>query len=143
PAADSGGRPPRALSVAKAPYVRARRVGACRPPGPYLAGEGAQRPGQRGLGFTASRDDLDLAATLGAWHAAGDARLWRAIISPEQAAELDLRLHARALVRQMEHDLGTRLEWVAIDHHNTDSPHVHLLIRGRDDHGRPLTIGPG
>ena len=133
----------RRRSVVKVAYVRNRRAGAWRAHGAYLARDGAQRPGQRGLGFTASRDDLDLAATLGAWHAAGDARLWRAIISPEQAAELDLRLHARALVRQMEHDLGTRLEWVAIDHHNTDNPHVHLLIRGRDDHGRPLTIDPG
>src|SRR3989454_6902775 len=133
----------RRRSVVKVAYVRNRRAGAWRAHGMYLARDGAQRPGQRGLGFTANRDDLDLAATLGAWQAAGDARLWKAIISPEQGAELDLRLHARALVRQMEHDLGTRLEWVAIDHHNTDNPHVHLLIRGRDDHGRPLTIDPG
>src|SRR5205809_792234 len=138
-----GVRSHRRQSVVKVAYVRNRRVGAWRAHGAYLARDGAQRPGQRGLGFTASRDDLDLAATLGAWHAAGDARLWKAIISPEQGAELDLRLHAGALVRQMEHDLGTRLEWVAIDHHNTDNPHVHLLIRGRDDHGRPLTIDPG
>src|SRR5881396_2580159 len=103
----------RRRSVVKVAYVRNRRTGAWRAHGAYLARDGAQRPGQRGLGFTASRD------------------------------ELDLRLHARALVRQMEHDLGTRLEWVAIDHHNTDNPHVHLLIRGRDDHGRPLTIDPG
>src|SRR2546427_10607222 len=119
----------RRRSVVKVAYVRSRRAGAGRPQGAYLARDGAQRPGQRGLGFTASRDDLDLAATLGVWQAAGDARLWKAIISPEQGAELDLRVHARALVRQMEHDLGTRLEWVAIDHHNTDNPHVHLLIR--------------
>src|SRR2546430_4363059 len=133
----------RRRSVVKVAYVRNRRAGAWRAHGAYLARDGAQRPGQRGLGFTANRDDLDLAATLGGWQAAGDARLWKAIISPEQGAELDLRLHARGLVRQMEHDLGTRLEWVAIDHHNTDNPHVHLLIRGRDDHGRPLTIDPG
>src|SRR3989441_3247766 len=138
-----GVRSHRRRSVVKVAYIRNRRAGAWRAHGAYLARDGAQRPGQRGLGFTANRDDLDLAATLGAWQAAGDARLWKAIISPEQGAELDLRVHARALVRQMEHDLGTRLEWVAIDHHNTDNPHVHLLIRGREDHGRPLTIDPG
>jgi hypothetical protein len=42
----------------------------------------------------------------------------------------------------MEQDLGTRLEWVAIDHHNTDHPHLHILVRGRDDQGRPLTLDP-
>src|SRR2546430_10706449 len=119
----------RRRSVVKVAYVRNRRAGAWRAHGAYLARDGAQRPGQRGLGFTANRDDLDLAATPRAWPAAGDARLLKGIISPEQGAELDLRLHARGLVRQMEHDLGTRLEWVAIDHHNTDNPHVHLLIR--------------
>ena len=29
----------------------------------------------------------------------------------------------------MERDLGTRLEWVAFDHHNTAYPHVHVAIR--------------
>src|SRR5436309_2563771 len=91
----------RRRSVVKVAYVRNRRAGAWRAHGAYLARDGAQRPGQRGLGFTASQDDLDLAATLGAWQAAGDARLWKAIISPEQGAELDLRVHARALVRQI------------------------------------------
>jgi hypothetical protein len=42
----------------------------------------------------------------------------------------------------MEKDLGTPLEWAAIDHHNTDNPHVHLLVRGRDAAGRPLDISP-
>jgi type IV secretory pathway VirD2 relaxase len=64
------------------------------------------------------------------------------VVSPEQAARLDLRAHARALVGEMERDLGTRLEWAAIDHYNTDHPHLHILVRGRDDQGRPLTLDP-
>jgi type IV secretory pathway VirD2 relaxase len=79
---------------------------------------------------------------LKAWEAAGDERLFKMVVSPEQAARLDLRTHARALVSEMERDLGTRLEWVAIDHHNTDHPHLHVLVRGRDDQGRPLTLDP-
>jgi type IV secretory pathway VirD2 relaxase len=40
----------------------------------------------------------------------------------------------------MERDLGTRLDWVAVDHWNTDNPHVHVLIRGRADDGKDLVI---
>src|SRR3546814_14054731 len=40
----------------------------------------------------------------------------------------------------MERDLGTRLEWVAVDHWNTDNPHVHLLVRGKGDDGQNLVI---
>ena len=66
----------------------------------------------------------------------GDALMWSLIVSPEDAARMDLRRHVRDLVAGMERDLGTRLEWVAIDHHNTDNAHVHLLIRGVRDDGR-------
>jgi type IV secretory pathway VirD2 relaxase len=66
--------------------------------------------------------------------------IWRLIVSPEDAQRLDLTAHARDLVSAMERDLGTRLEWVGIDHHNTDNPHVHILIRGRDQNGRRLEI---
>ncbi len=129
-------------SAVKVGYVRAAKRGAWRAHGAYLTREGAQREGARGLGFDATREDLDVAGTLGAWQAAGDRVLWKAIVSPEQGARLDLRGHARALVAAMERDLGTRLEWVGIDHHNTDNPHLHLLIRGRDARGRPLTLDP-
>ena len=37
-------------------------------------------------------------------------------------------------------DLGTKLDWVAVDHWNTDNPHVHVLIRGRADDGQDLVI---
>jgi type IV secretory pathway VirD2 relaxase len=40
----------------------------------------------------------------------------------------------------MEHDLGTRLDWVGIDHWNTDNPHVHLIVRGAEDTGDTLVI---
>jgi hypothetical protein len=43
-------------------------------------------------------------------------------------------------MRQMEQDLDTRLDWVAIDHFNTGHPHTHFVIRGRDDQGRDLVI---
>lgn len=127
-------------SAVKVGYARAGRRGAWRAHGTYLAREAAQREGARGLGFDATREDLDVAGTLGAWQGAGDRVLWKAIVSPEQGARLDLRGHARGLLAAMERDLGTRLEWVGIDHSNTDNPHLHLLIRGRDARGRPLTL---
>src|SRR5205807_901661 len=95
-----------------------------------------------GHGFDAERDDVDLTATLRGWQQAGDVRLWKFIVSPENGARLDLATHTRALVAQMERDLDTPLEWAAIDHHNTGHPHVHLLVRGRDADGRPLEIAP-
>ena len=66
--------------------------------------------------------------------------MWSLIISPEDAERIDLRQHARDFVAGMERDLGTRLEWIAIDHHNTDDAHIHLLIRGVRDDGQVLTL---
>ena len=43
-------------------------------------------------------------------------------------------------MNQASRDLGTRLDWVAIDHWNTEHPHVHILVRGRADDGRDLVI---
>ena len=43
-------------------------------------------------------------------------------------------------MRQMEQDLDTKLDWVAVDHFNTGHPHTHVVIRGRDDQGRDLVM---
>ena len=43
-------------------------------------------------------------------------------------------------MQDVEKDLGTKLDWVAVDHWNTDNPHVHVLIRGRADDGQDLVI---
>jgi type IV secretory pathway VirD2 relaxase len=130
-------------SVVKVSYSRNTKSASWAAHGRYLARDGAQRQGEKGLGFNAERDDLDLAKLVGGWQKAGDERLFRLIVSPENGAQLDLREHARELVAQMERDLNTKLEWAAIDHHNTDNPHLHVLIRGRDDQGRALSIDRG
>lgn len=41
---------------------------------------------------------------------------------------------------QVEHDLGNRLDLVAVDHFNTDRPHTQIVLRGVDDRGEHLVI---
>ena len=142
----TAGRRPRAgvrlygrRSVVKASFRRNRGKGSWVRHARYLARDRAQREVGRGLGFDAGRDDLDMAAMVREWER-GDDLMWSLIISPEDADRIDLREHVRDLVAGMERDLGTRLEWVAIDHHNTDDEHVHLLMRGVRDDGRTLTL---
>ena len=43
-------------------------------------------------------------------------------------------------MKDAERDLGTGLDWVAVDHWNTDNPHVHVLVRGRADNGQDLVV---
>ncbi len=105
----------------------------------YVAREGAQREHGRGLGFNAEREDLDTVAIVREWERT-DKLMWTFIISPEDAERIDLRQHTRELVAAIERDVGTAIEWVAIDHHNTDDGHVHLLVRGVREDGRILEI---
>lgn len=72
---------------------------------------------------------------------ADDRHHFRFIISPEDAGEMaDLRAFTRELMTDIAADLGTRLDWVAVDHWNTGNPHIHILLRGRADDGRDLVI---
>lgn len=83
------------------------------------------------------RGDLDRWAG----QTAQDRHHFRLIISPENARQLELRTFTLELVGKMEKDLGTRLDFVAVNHYNTDNPHVHLTLRGLDERGRNLVIG--
>ncbi|NQE61489.1 DUF3363 domain-containing protein [Caulobacter sp. RHG1] len=70
-----------------------------------------------------------------------DRHHFRFIVSPEDGAALaDLRATTRELMAQAEKDLNTRLDWVAVDHWNTEHPHVHVLVRGVGEDGRDLVI---
>jgi len=127
-------------SAVKVSYSRNTKSASWAAHGRYLAREGAQQKAAKGLGFDAGRDDLELPQIAKTWQEVGDHLMFRIIVSPENGTEIDLREHARTLMAQMERDLGTHLEWAAIDHHNTDNPHVHILLRGRDETGQPLRI---
>ena len=127
-------------SVVKASFRRNRAKGAWVRHARYLGREGAQREAERGRGFTAASDSVDMAAVVREWERAGDQLMWSFILSPEDVERIDLRGHVREFAAGMERDLGSALEWVAIDHHNTDDAHVHLLVRGVRDDGRVLTL---
>jgi len=105
----------------------------------YLRREGVTRAGEKARLFGPGTEDADPRAF--AERCAGDRHHFRFIVSPEDATEMaDLRGFTRELVGRMEADLGSRLDWVAVDHWNTDNPHVHLLVRGRADDGQDLVI---
>lgn len=93
-------------------------------------------------GFGSGGDSMPIAATLASWQSSGDERMFKLIISPEFGDRMNLKKHVSDLVKQMEKDLGTKLEWVAVEHHNTDHPHAHVAIRGVDDRGQNLEVSP-
>ena len=72
---------------------------------------------------------------------ASDRHQFRFIVSAEDGAEYhDLKPYVRRLMTQVEQDLGTKLDWVAVDHFNTERPHTHIVLRGVDDRGENLII---
>jgi len=105
----------------------------------YLRREGVTRDGERAQLFGPGTEKVDAGAF--AERCADDRHHFRFIVSPDDALEMaDLRSFTRDLVRQMEKDLATRLDWAAVDHWNTEHPHVHLIVRGRGDDGQDLVI---
>src|SRR3546814_12061272 len=73
-----------------------------------------------------------------------DRHHFRFIVSPEDAGEIgDLRRFTRDLMADMAKDLETRLDWIAVDHWNTDNPHIHILVRGVADDGPDLAVARG
>ncbi|MBS0498718.1 MAG: relaxase/mobilization nuclease and DUF3363 domain-containing protein [Proteobacteria bacterium] len=105
----------------------------------YIEREGVDRQGGQGRAYGSITDEADTAAF--EERGRGDRHQFRFIVSPEDAEQLeDLRTYTRHLMQRMEADLGTRLDWVAVDHWNTDNPHTHVVLRGKDDTGKDLII---
>ncbi|MBB4633903.1 hypothetical protein [Sphingosinicella soli] len=105
----------------------------------YIQRDGVTRAGEPGALYSEGRDAVDGKAFLE--RAGGDRHQFRFIVSAEDADQYpDLKPFVRRLMRQMEQDLGTRLDWVAVDHFNTGHPHTHVILRGRDDRGADLVI---
>jgi type IV secretory pathway VirD2 relaxase len=105
----------------------------------YLQRDGVTREGEPGELYGADSDRVDGKAFID--RANGDRHQFRFIVAAEDGVEYeDLKPLTRRLMAQMQEDLGTKLDWVAVDHFNTGHPHSHIIVRGKDDHGENLVI---
>ena len=105
----------------------------------YIEREGVGREQDTGKAYGPMTDEADLPAF--EERGGEDRHQFRLIVSPEDAEQLDdLRTYTRHLMGRMEADLGSRLDWVAVNHWNTDNPHTHIVLRGKDATGKDLII---
>lgn len=105
----------------------------------YIQRDGTSRDGEPGQLYSATEDRADGDAFLE--RGREDRHQFRFIVSPEDGADLsDLKAYIRDYMSQVEADLGTKLDWVAVSHYNTGHPHVHVIVRGKDDLGEDLVI---
>ena len=105
----------------------------------YLGRDGVTRGGEKARMFGPETDDADIKDF--AERSEDDRHHFRFIVSPEDAVDMaDLKRFTRELMTQAEKGLGTELDWIAVDHWNTDNPHVHVILRGRADDGKDLVI---
>ena len=105
----------------------------------YLQRDGAEKDGTPGKLYGRTRDVVDGDAFLGEGRT--ERHQFRIIVSPEEAGELEnLDSFTRDVMTAAERDLGTKLDWVAVNHYDTDHPHVHIVLRGRADDGKDLVI---
>lgn len=96
--------------------------------------------GARPVFYDANSDSLDVSETIDRW-ARSDKRHFRIILSAENGDRLhDLPAYTREVMARAEIALETKLQWLAVDHHDTDNPHTHLVIRGRRANGQDLVI---
>jgi len=136
-------------------YTSARTPGGWKAHGTYIERESAKgdrRPTEKETGVAigsqvSAPDRLGLAqehqlGTLAErWRKAGDKRIFKIILSPEDA-NADFQQTAAALVTRIEQYTGAPVEWGGVVHRNTDHPHAHIVVRGRLPSGEPLKLPP-
>ncbi|ARW16853.1 relaxase/mobilization nuclease domain-containing protein [Komagataeibacter europaeus] len=127
------------LAIVKARVVRHGARATLRAHLSYLQREGVTKDGEKARLFGAERDHVP--AREFAERCQDDRHHFRFIVGPEDAVDMaDLKTFTRELMTQAEQDLGTHLDWVAVSHWNTDNPHVHVIVRGKDQAGEDLVI---
>jgi len=129
----------RVVIKARIVRIKAGNTSAVRAHLRYVQRDGVTHEGNPGELYDKGHDRVDAKAF--AERGESDRHQFRFIVAPEDSAEIaDLKPFVRDLMRQMESDLGTRLDWVAADHFNTGHPHSHIVVRGKDDRGSDLVI---
>jgi len=108
----------------------------------YLAREGA---GQDGVdaGFynlDGPRNGEEVEAQCAGW--AQDRHHFRLIISAEHGDKIeDMDAYVKGVMEKVSLDLKEpNLEWVAVNHYDTDQPHSHVMMRGKRANGKDLVI---
>lgn len=105
----------------------------------YIERDGVSPTGEPGQLYSRDADQADLDAF--EQQGRNDRHQFRIIVAPEDGGEIEeLRTYTRSLMAQMETDLGTELQWVAVDHWDTGHPHTHIVLRGKDQNGQDLVI---
>lgn len=132
---DPGPQARRCVVKARVVQMGRQGVAAARRHLDYIVREGVEPDGSKGELFG---DREDVRAELHA-ELEGEKHQFRLIVSPEDRG-IDLRSFTRALMRQIHVDLGRDLIWGAVQHHDTDNPHAHLVIRGVDRQGREVRM---
>ena len=136
-------------------YASARTPGGWKAHGTYIERESAkgdrlpsEREAANEIGSHVSDPDrLGLAQEhpLGrlaeSWQKAGDKRIFKVIISPEDP-NVDFQRTASEMIVRIEQYTGAPVEWGGVVHRNTDHPHAHIIVRGRMRSGEPLLLPP-
>jgi hypothetical protein len=133
-------------------YSNGRTPGGWKAHGTYVERESARgdadlQNGQHREETNAVEDRLGLAkeqslsSLADSWQRAGDERIFKIILSPEDSAA-DLGRTAKAVIDQIEEHTGSPVSWGGVVHRNTDHAHAHLIVRGRLETGEPLRLPP-
>lgn len=129
----------RVIVKARITKFKAGNLGAARAHLRYIQRDGVTPEGEPGQLYGPDTDTTNGTTFLD--DCGDDRHQFRLIVSPEDGAQLhDLKPFIRDFMAQVERDLETKLDWVAVDHYNTGQPHTHIVIRGKDDCGDDLII---
>jgi type IV secretory pathway VirD2 relaxase len=106
----------------------------------YVSRGDAGKDGEKAVLFNATGAEVEADVFVASCEA--DRHHWRFIISPENGHQIeDFEGYVRGIMDKVETDLGTKLEWVSAVHYDTDNPHAHVIVRGKNDKGEDLVIG--
>jgi type IV secretory pathway VirD2 relaxase len=129
----------RVIVKARITKFKVGQLGAARAHLRYIQRDGVTPEGEPGQLYGPDTDQANGTTFLD--DCGDDRHQFRLIVSPEDGAQLhDLKPFIRDFMAQVERDLETKLDWVAVDHYNTGQPHTHIVIRGKDDRGGDLII---
>ena len=127
-------------AVVNVRYSSSRTPGGWKAHGCYIERESAkserESQGEEKLGLAKERS---LGAVAGEWQKAGDKRLFKIVISPEDR-EADFDRTVQDVIARIENQVGDKVEWGGVVHHNTDHPHTHIIVRGRLRSGEELIL---